>query len=111
MAEVETRASRRRSPRSVRDEVVVEELITDERRGDRRGAGREASPPRPLCSFAFCPICMALTAIGEAKPDLVDHLLTASREMLLAVRALIDARLEGTATGPPPTKLERLTIE
>jgi hypothetical protein len=50
---------------------------------------------------------MALTAFGEARPDLMEHLLTASREMLLALRALIDARLEGSE---PPAKLERLTI-
>lgn len=63
----------------------------------------------PLCSVAFCPICTAVTAFGEARPDLLEHLLVASREVLLALRALIDARLEGSVKGP--TKLERLTIE
>jgi hypothetical protein len=95
MAEAQVRRPRRRPPRSAGDDVIVEEV----------------SEERPLCSFGFCPICMALTAIGEAKPDLVDHLLSASREMLLAFRALVDARLEGTAPGPPPRKLERLTID
>jgi hypothetical protein len=58
---------------------------------------------------AFCPICAAVTAFGDARPDLVEHLLVAGREMLLAVRALIDARLEGV--GERPMKLERLEIE
>jgi hypothetical protein len=68
-----------------------------------------ASPAAPLCSFGLCPICMALTALGDARPELMEHVLLASREMLLALRALIDARLEGTA-GPSKTKLEHLTI-
>jgi hypothetical protein len=63
----------------------------------------------PMCSVAFCPICMAVTAFGEARPDLVEHLLLAGREMLLAMRALIDARLEGA--GERPAKMERLSIQ
>jgi hypothetical protein len=51
-----------------------------------------------------------LTALGEARPDLVEHVLVASREMLLAVRALIDARLEAAPEGPPRGQVERLTI-
>jgi hypothetical protein len=48
--------------------------------------------------------------VGQARPDLVEHVLLAGREMLLALRALIDARLEGGG-GDGPTKLQRLTIE
>ena len=53
---------------------------------------------------------MALTAMGEARPELVEHVLMASREMLLALRALIDSRLEG-GSAQHTSKLERLTIE
>jgi hypothetical protein len=62
----------------------------------------------PICSVAFCPICTVVTALGEARPDLVQHLLLASREVLLALRSIIDARLEGS---PAPSKLEHITIE
>jgi hypothetical protein len=72
----------------------------------RDEAGADTARP-PVCSIAFCPICTFVTAVGDARPELLDHLILASREVLLAVRALIDARLEGTA---PPAKLERLTI-
>jgi hypothetical protein len=51
---------------------------------------------------------MVVTAVGDARPDLIQHLLLASREFLLAVRSVIDARLEGV---PPPSKLERINIE
>jgi hypothetical protein len=72
------------------------------------GISGELAPAAPLCSFALCPICMALTVMGEARPDLIQHVLLASREVLLALRAVIDARLEGTKGAPP--KLERLEI-
>jgi hypothetical protein len=62
----------------------------------------------PLCSVGFCPICLVVTAMGDSRPELTEHLLVAGREMLLALRAVIDARLEGTE---PSSRLERLTIE
>jgi hypothetical protein len=74
-------------------------------------ASAPTSPTPPvMCTVAFCPICAAVTAVGQARPDLVEHVLMAGREMLLALRALIDARLEGGGDDGP-TKLERLTIE
>jgi len=75
--------------------------------GNSRSGAVPAS--QPICSVAFCPTCTAVSAFGEARPDLLEHLLVAGREVLLALRALIDARLEGS--GESPTKLERLTIE
>ena len=79
-------------------------------------AGSQASsartePAPPLCSVAFCPICTMVTAMGEARPELVEHLLLAGREMLLAARAVIDARLESMDGDPGQSKLERITIE
>ena len=83
-------------------EVIVEEATEE-------SAGGEPAE-RPACSFSFCPICMALTAVGDARPDIIEHLLAASREALLALRSIIDARLDGTP-GERPTRLERLTID
>jgi len=57
---------------------------------------------------AFCPICLAVTAAQAAAPDAMDHLLAAARELLLAARAVIDARAEGQ--GARPTTLERVEI-
>jgi len=86
------------------------------RPGTKRTAARtvrSAPPPPPpeplpLCSVPFCPFCMAVTAVGEVKPEFVDHLIAAGREFLLALRAVIDASLEGLDA---PAKLERLKIE
>ena len=83
-------------------EVIVEEAAEESSGGE--------PAERPACSFSFCPICMALTAVGDARPDIIEHLLAASREALLAFRSIIDARLDGTP-GERPTRLERLTID
>src|SRR6266511_6001877 len=60
-------------------------------RAKAAGDGQSATVPggQPVCSVAFCPICTAVTAFGEARPDLLEHLLAASREVLLAFRGLI----------------------
>ncbi|HEV8420370.1 MAG TPA: hypothetical protein VGR13_03335 [Actinomycetota bacterium] len=86
------------------------EVKAPTKRTRRRGEPAAVPPPTPpICSVAFCPLCAAVTAFGEARPDLLEHLLVAGREMLLAFRALIDARLDGS--GEAPSKMERLTIE
>jgi hypothetical protein len=72
---------------------------------DTRGAGES---PRPPCPVALCPVCMTVTALGEIRPELIEHLLAAGREVLLAMRTVIDARLEETER---PVRLQRLTIE
>ena len=46
----------------------------------------------PVCTVAFCPICMAVTAGQGAAPDVFEHLLAAAREFFLAARAVIDVR-------------------
>jgi hypothetical protein len=54
---------------------------------------------------------MLVTAMGEARPELVEHLLLAGREMLLAARAVIDARLEAMEEREKGSRLERISIE
>jgi hypothetical protein len=48
----------------------------------------------PTCTVGFCPICLAVTAMQPLRPDVIEHLLVAGREFLLAARAVIDARSE-----------------
>jgi hypothetical protein len=47
-----------------------------------------------VCNVAFCPIGLALTAVQPMKPDVIEHLLVAGREFLLAAKALLDVRAE-----------------
>jgi len=48
-----------------------------------------------VCPVAFCPIGLALTTVQQAGPEVVDHLLAAAREFLLAARAVVDQRAGG----------------
>lgn len=42
--------------------------------------------------MAFCPICTTISVVNRASPEVMDHLLSAAREFLLATKAVIDAR-------------------
>jgi hypothetical protein len=50
----------------------------------------------PECKI--CPLCTALAALREARPEAVEHLVKAGAELLLAARALLD---ETASEGPP----------
>ena len=71
--------------------------------------GVYAASKQPVCQVGFCPICMAVSALGEVRPELLEHLVLAGREMLLALRAVVDSRLSGAED--TAAKLERLVIE
>ncbi|HEX9124046.1 MAG TPA: hypothetical protein VF984_11960 [Actinomycetota bacterium] len=78
-------------------------------------AGRsaeETSEPRGqhVCPVAFCPIGMALTAANRASPEVLEHLTVAARELLLAVRAVVDARAGDFDDRERPSGLERIEI-
>ncbi len=62
------------------------------------------------CNVAFCPIGLALTAVEPLKPDVVEHLLVAGREFLLAAKAVLDARADGITRDGTRTTLEKIDI-
>lgn len=98
--------ARRRAPAEPADESVEGAAVDD-----RAGEAGEAGPRQPICTVAFCPLCTAVTAIGEMRPEVVEHLMLAGREFLLAVRAVVDARLEATEAQPAKARIERISIE
>ena len=72
----------------------------------------EAVSTRPVCTVAFCPICMAVTATQGSSPDAIEHLLNAAREFFLAARAVIDARADDLERKDETSRrLERIDIE
>ena len=94
-------------------------------KGGTKARSRTAPPPTPepepepqargpICTVAFCPICMAVTAAQGAAPDALDHLLAAAREFFLAARAVMDARGDHLAGGDqepePSRRFERIDI-
>lgn len=82
--------------------------------GTPNGAAAEETtgPERTsICQVGFCPICATVSALGEVRPELTEHLLLAGREMLLAIRELIDARLEGVEERPRAGRVERIDVQ
>ena len=75
---------------------------SEERAADERAHG-------VVCTVGLCPICALITALGESCPDLVEHLLLAGREVLLALKVLIDARLQDDEQAE--SRLEHISIE
>jgi hypothetical protein len=71
----------------------------------------EPGDGRPVCTVAFCPICMAVTTAQTVAPDAVEHLLNAAREFLFAARAVVDARADDLAREQDRKRnLERIEI-
>jgi hypothetical protein len=54
----------------------------------------------------FCPICFALTAADQMKPEVVEHLLAAGRELMLAMQAFVNSRVEGMGRTSPIERIE-----
>jgi hypothetical protein len=90
--------------------------------GDEGPAGeparRDAEPHAPtattqdgVCPVAFCPICTAVSTVNRASPDVLQHLLLAGQQFLLALKAVVDARaadFEDRDPDEPP--IERIDI-
>lgn len=83
---------------------------TDAPRGTATGEEGGRGPGSHVCDVAFCPIGLALSAVQPLRPDVVEHLLLAGRELLLAARAVIDARVGETDEGGAAPTLERIDI-
>ena len=60
----------------------------------------EGAAETHVCTVAFCPIGLAITAAERVQPDVVSHLLVAGREFFLAAKAVMDARADDL-TGTP----------
>jgi hypothetical protein len=83
----------------------------------KRPRAAESEPEAPaqelphVCTVGFCPICLAVSALQPLKPDVVEHLLNAGREFMLALKAVIDARAEDLSDEDDnERKLERIDI-
>ena len=64
-----------------------------------------AAGQAPECKF--CPLCQAMAALRSARPEAAEHLLKAGAELLLAVRALLEAPA-GERPAPRPAADARL---
>jgi hypothetical protein len=76
----------------------------------RPNRSTESEPPGAdrACPVGFCPVGMFLTAAGTARPDAVDHLIAAGREFMLAMSAVMNARVDDLGRTSP---LEKIDLE
>jgi hypothetical protein len=95
-----------------------------ERKSGSRKAKAESQPAAPppreeaqaatarehVCNVAFCPIGLALSTVQGAAPDVLEHLLKAAQEFLLATRAVIDNRARDFEGEPADASLQRIEI-
>ncbi len=79
-------------------------------------SGAESHGGASPCPVAWCPVCISVGAVQPIRPDVVEHLLKAGTEMLLAFRAVVDARADdvsGAASDEGDggsTKLEKIEL-
>ena len=62
------------------------------------------------CPVPLCPICTAATALGSARPEVIEHLLAATRETLLALRAVADGRPDKDEPREDRGRVQRVDI-
>jgi hypothetical protein len=84
--------------------TTTQEPAPDDQDGKERASG-----VGHVCDVAFCPIGLALSAVQPMKPDVIEHLLVAGRELFLAAKAVMDARADDLSKGGPST-LEKIDI-
>lgn len=65
----------------------------------------------PECQL--CPVCVLLQALGTSRPDTTAHLLSAVRELALAVKSLAEGHVEATdrAQAVMNDRLTRINID
>jgi hypothetical protein len=71
----------------------------------RKRTGTEAADG-PACPVGFCPVGMFLTMAGQARPEAVDHLMAAGRELVLALNAIVQTRASQVDRTSPIEKIE-----
>jgi hypothetical protein len=77
-----------------------------ENRKGSKGATKAAAAP--VCPVAVCPVGMFLSVTGEVRPEAVDHLLRAGRELMMAAKAVFEARTDEVLE---PARLHRIDVQ
>ena len=69
-----------------------------------------ASAAQHVCNVAFCPIGLAISTVQPLRPDAVEHLLVAGRELFLAMRTIVDARADQFDPQDSSSTFEKIDI-
>lgn len=74
--------------------------MSDEQRAARYADLFEDSHDHPS-DCAYCPICATIAVVRKTKPEILDHLAAAARELIIAAGILIDEASEAIGDGKP----------
>lgn len=66
----------------------------------------DPGPHQQACPVGFCPIGFALSATDQVRPEVVEHLVAAGRELMLAMAAFVNARADAMQRSSPIEKIE-----
>jgi hypothetical protein len=75
-------------------------------------AAPEPSPGggHAVCEVAWCPFCTVVGAVQPVQPEMVDHLLKAGIELMLAFRSVLETRTGRGEEPPAPPTLEKIDL-
>jgi hypothetical protein len=110
MPESTTRSPGARARRTAAEEPAGARRSAAEAKAEANADADVKAEGHPICTVAFCPFCLAVTAAGQMRPDVMQHLLEAGREFFLAARAMIDARADDLSEKRDPAEVERIDI-
>jgi hypothetical protein len=68
----------------------------------------EPAPEEHVCPVGFCPVGMFLTISERARPEAVEHLVAAGREFMLALAAILNARVDDLGR---TSQIEKIDLE
>ena len=104
--------ARSRRPEPEPEQRDQREQWADAVAGFGAAAAQMAGVGAGACPVALCPVSMAMTAAGSVSPEVVEHLLAAGRELLLAAKAVVDARAAAATGGAEADGgLQKIVIE
>jgi hypothetical protein len=78
------------------------------KRPRRTNSKTEEPEAERACPVGFCPVGMFLTVAGTARPEAVEHLMAAGRELMLALSSVINARVDDLGRS---SQLEKIELE
>ena len=55
---------------------------------------------------AYCPICATIAVVRNTKPEVLEHMATAARELIMAFGLLLDEASEVIGTAEPKSESE-----
>jgi hypothetical protein len=94
--------------------------MSDPERAARYSDLFEGGHRHPSDACAYCPICSAISVVRSTKPEVMDHLASAARELILAAglfleeagQAIGSQEPRGQAPSEPtePPKIRRIDI-